>query len=107
METAHRSTGRRVWIIVVLGGLLVLSCGDGGKGGPDGDSQPPTGWFTCTYTRGEALGVNACRAGRQLYAHAVAMDWWTDMSEDVDSVVFRVPSYEALWTQSLRLHLTA
>jgi hypothetical protein len=31
----------------------------------------------------------------------VTMDWWTDVAEEVDSVVFWIPSYEALWTESL------
>jgi hypothetical protein len=92
---------RAVWVVLLLVLIgLTSSCGDKGGTSTDQGDQVPTGWFTCSYKRGEALGASGCRADYQVHSYKVTMDWWTDVPEKVDSVIFWVPSDEAIWTEA-------
>lgn len=90
---------RIVWIALLLGGIgLSSGCGDDGTTATGGDAL--TGSFACNFTRGEALGVSECREGYEIHAYHLTLDWWTDMAARVDSVIFRIPSHSAIWTES-------
>jgi hypothetical protein len=97
-----QNMGRAVWkAILLLIVLLALNCGNDGKTTPEDDGEVPTGWFSCAYGRGGALGPNECRGDYEIYAYRVSMDWWTEVPDAVDSVIFWIPSNSAIWTESL------
>ena len=94
---------RAIWLIALVSVAgLTASCGDDGTTdpgttGPDKVCERPEGHFTCSHTRGEALGPLDCREDHTIYQYMVSLDWWTDEAQDVDSVIFWVPSNEAIW----------
>ena len=87
-------------VAFVLCVLFIVSCG--GDSGTNPQPRDPSG-FTAKYKRGEYLGTNVCRREddgvtyESVYEYKLWLDWWTDNTTGVDSVLFGVPTRGSVW----------
>ncbi len=87
----------RIILLSLMTGIVPLMLGCGNDGGiRPRDEKPPRG-FTCTYRDNDSLGLNGCRMPDVVYEYDVWLDWWTDSTAKVDSVLFVIPVRLSTW----------